>query len=101
MEDEHSESKKPIWVLVGVSVGISIVLEWMLNWPAVHGQGFNPFQWDNLLAMVVGVVASRWLVRQRKVDQVTTLGIGEITAKKLQSANPGPNLEPSTSNLVP
>jgi uncharacterized membrane protein HdeD (DUF308 family) len=88
MGDEHSEQNKPLWRqqagnLLGVLAGLFIG-QCIHNWHAFHDQGFNPFRWDNFLAGAVGAVAGLWLVGQRKNEQITTLGIGEATAKKLR-----------------
>jgi hypothetical protein len=84
MEDEHSELKKRLRALAVVLVGISIGLR-ICTWNAFPGHWFSPFRWDNVLVGAFGAIAARicfGLLGQRKV--ITTLGIGEDTAKKLQ-----------------
>jgi hypothetical protein len=67
-------------VLVGISVGLFI-----FNRHAFHDQAFMAFRWGNCLVGAFGTIAAVICFRllgQRKV--ITTLGIGEDTAKKLQ-----------------
>jgi hypothetical protein len=84
MEDEHSDLKKRLWILLGVLAGIFIAGR-ILSWHAFPGQGFNPFRWDDWLVGALGAIAARIcfaLLGQRKVT--TTLGLGEATARKLR-----------------
>jgi hypothetical protein len=88
MRDEHSEPKKLLRAgfvtLAGMFVGQCIV-EYILHRHTFRGQGFHAFQWDRLLLQALattGLLVCVWIVGQRK--ETTTLGIGEVTPKKLR-----------------
>ena len=84
MEDEHSELKKRLRALLGVLVGL-FAGQFIFNRHAFPDQVFMAFQWDNFLVGAFGAIAAVicfGLLGQRKV--ITTLGIGEATAKKLR-----------------
>jgi hypothetical protein len=85
MEDQHSELKYPLRgtlaTLVLLFLGLCI-----FNWHAFrdHGlmAGFRSLRWDTFFGMTVGFITG-WIMRQPP-KEITTLGVGEITAKKLQ-----------------
>jgi hypothetical protein len=93
MGDEHSEQNKPLWrqqarTTPGLLAGMFIA-RCIPNWHAFrdHGlmAGFKAFRWDDFLPQAFGATSLAIcfaLLGQRKV--ITTLGIGEATAKKLR-----------------
>ena len=90
MQDEHSERQKPQWqTALGLLTGMLIAC-CILNWHAFRDQGlmtgFKAIRWDDFL-QAVGVTAGMigaWYVRRSMDKGITTLGIGETTANKLQ-----------------
>jgi hypothetical protein len=83
MEDERSELKKRLRVLLGVLVGISAGL-FIFNRHAFHDQGFMAFQWDSFLWGAFGAIAALICFGLLGRKATTALGIGEDTTKKLQ-----------------
>ena len=84
MEDEQSELKKPLWPTVLVVLASSLIVQCILNWDAILGQGFKAFQWDNFLAGAFGAFVLIWVMPGGQREGITTLGIGRLAAKKLQ-----------------
>jgi hypothetical protein len=84
MEDQHAEPKYPIRGLLGM-LALLFLYQCIHNWHAFHDQGLRAgletVRWDNFFAMTVGAIVG-WLMRQPK--EITTLGIGEATARKLR-----------------
>jgi hypothetical protein len=89
MGDEHSDLKKPRWqsflgALSGIFIG-QCVGQYIRHRHAFHDQGFSAFQWDRFFLSAFGAFSAIfgvWLVGRN--SDITTLGIGEFTAKKLR-----------------
>lgn len=85
MEDQHAAPKYPLRGMLGMLASFFLGL-CILNWHAFrdHGlmAGFRSLRWDTFFGMTVGFILG-WIMRQPP-KETTTLGLGEITAKKLQ-----------------
>jgi hypothetical protein len=93
MGDEHSEPKKnPIWTGLGVLSGVFIaqcIHQHILHWHAFRDQGlmagFKTVRWDDFLVRALtaggGLIVALLLAQPQ---EITTLGVGEVTAKKLR-----------------
>ena len=81
MRDEHSERKKRllIWVRIGAS---ALVGEYVFNRQAFHDQGFRAFLRTDIWVPAFAVVMSYWILLVAQRRGITTLGIGDTTAKK-------------------
>ena len=88
MEDERSEPKeKPLWTGLGVLSGMFIaqcIHQHILHWHAFSGQEFKAFRWDDFLVSAFGAFVLTWVVPVGQRKEITTLGIGEATTKKLR-----------------
>jgi hypothetical protein len=89
MEDEQSERKKPpAWtgpVAAGLTaLAAAFLAQCILNWDAILGQGFKALQWDSVLPGAVGGFVLIWVMPVGQRREITTLGIGQFTAKKLR-----------------
>jgi hypothetical protein len=88
MEDEQSELKRRLRPGLGVVAGMFIaecVGQYIRHQHAFHDQGFKAFRWDDFFVRASGAIALTicfGLLGERK--EITTLGLGEITAKKLR-----------------
>ena len=77
MEDEHSERKKPLGMLLGMSAGLFLG-QCIPHWHAFRDQGlmagFKTVRWDDFLVRALtagGGLIVAWLLAQPK--EITTL----------------------------
>jgi len=82
--DKPFERKKLLRTLFALLAGFFIG-NYIGNWHVIRNHGFKAVRYDHFLAQAVGVIGTLicfWLLGRQK--EVTTLGIGEATAKKLR-----------------
>jgi len=86
MGDKRSELKKLLRTLFGLLAGFLIGNN-IVNWHVIRDHGFKAVRYDHFLFQTVGAMSG--LIIPRLVGrfmnkEITTLGIGEVTAEKLQ-----------------
>jgi hypothetical protein len=82
--DKPFERKKLLRTLFGLLAGF-LIGNYIVNWHVIRDHGFKSVRYDRFLAQAIGAIGMLicfWLLGRQK--DVTTLGIGETTAKKLR-----------------
>ena len=84
MGDKPSEPKTLLWTILTFLAGF-LIGNYIIQWHVIRDHGFWAVRYDSFLVRAFGVISMSicfWYLRQPK--EVTTLGIGEGTTKKLR-----------------
>ncbi|MGA1984268.1 MAG: hypothetical protein ABSG84_17605 [Acidobacteriaceae bacterium] len=84
MDNEHAERRTPLWATALVVFIGAFTCQCILNWDAILVQGFKAIQWDSILASAFGAIVLIWVMPAGQREEITTLGIGKLKARKLQ-----------------
>jgi hypothetical protein len=84
MGDKPLEPKKLLRTLLAMLAGF-LIGNYIVQWHVIRDHGFKAVRYDHFLNQAIGVIGASiclWLLGRH--EEVTTLGIGELTAKKLR-----------------
>jgi hypothetical protein len=82
--DKPFERKRLLRTLIGLLAGF-LIGNYVVNWHVILDHGFGSVRYDHFVAQAIGAIGISicfWLLGRQK--EVTTLGIGDATAKKVR-----------------